>query len=119
MHRIHPYHRIALVLFGLLSLADIAGLAITDGDHPPYAVAALGAVLGVVSLAIVVQIWRGDWRGVWVLLGARVLSAVSAVPAFFVSDVPAGAVVAAAAIIALTAVALVLLRPESRFKAAG
>jgi hypothetical protein len=115
----HPYHRTALVLFGLLSLADIAGLALTDGDHPPYAIAALGAALGVVSLWLVARIWRGDWRPVFVLLGLRVLSALTAVPAFFVSGVPTAAVVAAAAIVALTIAAVLLLRPESQFKVAA
>jgi hypothetical protein len=117
--RIHPVHRTALVLFGLLSVADIVSLVATDGEHPPYAIAAIGAVLGVASLWFVVRIWRGDWRGVFVLLGLRVLSALTAVPAFFVSDVPTAAVVAAAAIIALTAVAVLMLRPESRMKAAA
>ena len=117
--RIHPYHRVALVLFGLLSVADIVGLVATDGKHPPYAIAAVGAVLGVVSLWLVVRIWRGNWGGVFVLVGLRVLSALSAVPAFFVSDVPAAAVVAAAAIVVLTVVALLMLRPESQFKAAA
>lgn len=115
----HRYHRIALALFGLLSVADIVGLLVTDGEHPPYAIAAIGAVLGAVSLWLVVRIWRGDWRGVFVLVGLRVLSAVSAVPAFFVSGVPTAAVVAAAAIVALTVVAVMLLRPESRFKVAA
>jgi hypothetical protein len=108
-HRIHPYHRAALVLFGLLSVADIVGLAMTDGKHPPYAIAVIGAVLGVVSLWLVVRIWRGDWRGVLLLVGLRVLSALSAVPAFFVSDVPTGAVVGAAAIVGLTVVALLAI----------
>ena len=116
-HRIHPYHRAGLALFGLLSLADVVGLVVTDGEHPPYAIAAIGAVLGAVSLFLVVRIWRGDWRGVFVLLGLRILSALSAVPAFFVSDVPTAAVIAAAAIVILTVVAVLLLRPESQLKA--
>jgi hypothetical protein len=113
-HSIHPAHRAGLAIFGLLSVADVIGLVATDGEHPPYAIAAIGAVLGLVSLWLVVRIWRGDWRGIFPLLGLRVLSALTAVPAFFVSDVPTAAVVAAAAIVALTAVAVLLLRPESR-----
>lgn len=115
----HRYHRIALVLFGLLSVADIVGLVATDGKHPPYSVAAIGAVLGVVSLWLVVRIWRGNWGGVFVLVGLRILSALSAVPAFFISDVPTAAVVAAAVIVVLTVVAVLLLRPERQLKVAA
>jgi hypothetical protein len=105
------------VLLGLLSVIDVVGLLATDGQHPPYEIAGLDAALGLVSLWFVARIWRGDWRGVRVLIGARVLSALTAVPAFFVSGVPTPAVVAAAAIVALTALAVVLLRPESRLEA--
>ncbi len=101
--------RIALVLMGLLSAGDIAGLALTDGDHPPYAVAAAAAALGAASLVLVVRVWRGDRRSLAPLIVLRVLSAASAVPAFVVSDVPVGAVAAAAGIVVLTAIAVLLL----------
>jgi hypothetical protein len=101
--------RIALVLMGLLSVADIADLALTDGDHPPYAIAVSGALLGIASLVLVVRAWRGALRSLTPLIVLRILSAASAVPAFVVSDVPAGAVAAAAAIVALTALSVVLL----------
>ncbi len=112
--------RAALVIMGVLSLADIAGLALTDGEHPPYAVAAVGTALGLASLVLVVRVWRGDLRGVKPLLVLRVLSAATAVPAFFVDGVPAIAVVAAAAFVVLTAVAVVLLaRPAHHSQAAA
>jgi hypothetical protein len=100
--------RIGLYLFGLLSVADIAGIFLTDGDHPPYAVAAVGTLLGVVTLVLVVQALRDPSRSLRLLIGLRVLSAVTAIPAFFVSDVPAGAEIAAAAIVVLTAVGVLL-----------
>ena len=102
-------HRIALSLLGLLSVADVVGLVATDGEHPPYAIAVLGAVLGVASLWLVVRAWRGDRRGMPALIGLRVLSAATAAPAFVVDDVPTAAVIAAAAIIVLTVVAVLLL----------
>lgn len=103
--------RVGLVLFGLLSVGDIADLALTDGDHPPYLVAALSAVLGLASLYFVVAAWRGRHRALLPLLVLRVLSALSAVPAFFVADVPRAAVVSAAAIVVLTVVGVLLVAP--------
>ena len=100
--------RIGLVIFGLLSLGDVVTIFLTDGDHPPYAVAAVGTLLGLVSLVLVVQAWRDPARSLRLLIGLRVLSAITAIPAFFVSDVPAGAEVGAAVIIVLTAVGVLL-----------
>lgn len=101
--------RIALVLLGLLSAGDVAGLALTDGEHPPYVVAAAGALLGVASLVLVARVWQGHTRSVTPLIVLRVLSAASALPAFVVSGVPAPAVVSAGVIVALTAIAVLLL----------
>lgn len=101
-------HRIGLVIFGLLSLGDIATLALTDGETPPYAVAAVAALLGLVSLVLAAQAFRDPSKPVRLLIGLRVLSAVTALPAFFVSDVPAGAQAAAAGIVVLTTVGVLL-----------
>ncbi len=100
--------RVALVIFVLLSLGDVATLALTDGETPPYAVAALVAVLGLVSLVLAVQALRDVDKPVRLLIGLRVLSAVAVVPAFFASDVPAGAVAAAAGVVVLTVVGVLL-----------
>ena len=106
--------RWGLCLMALLSLNDIAGLGFTDGGkHPPYAVAALAALLGLVSLVLVVRVWRRG-GGMPALLVIRVVSALTAVPAFFVSDVPVAAVIDTAAIVTLTAAATLLLaRPST------
>lgn len=100
--------RIGLGIFGVLSLGDIATLALTDGQTPPYAVAAVAALLGLVSLVLVVQAFRDPGKPLRLLIGLRVLSAATASPAFFVSDVPAGARMAAAAVVVLTAVGVLL-----------
>lgn len=105
--------RIGLVIFGLLSLGDIATLALTDGQTPPYAVAALAALLGLASLALAVRAARDPNKPLHLLIGLRVLSAVIALPAFFVADAPAGAQAAAAGVVVLTAVG-VLLTASSR-----
>jgi hypothetical protein len=103
-----PGRRAGLVILGVLSLADVATLPLTDGEHPPYPIAALATVLGIVSLALVVRALRDPSRSLGLLIGLRVLSAVTALPAFFVDDVPAAAQAIAGAIVVLTAVGVLL-----------
>lgn len=98
--------RAGLVVLGVLSLLDVAGPLMTDGDNPPMSVALVGAVLGVASLALVVLIWRGARRAVLPLIVLRLLSALSAAPAFFVGDVPGAIRGLAAAIVLLTLVGI-------------
>src|SRR5689334_7396209 len=86
------YHRAGLVVLAVLSLLDLLGPLLTAGSHPPMSVALVGAAIGLASLALVPPAWRGSKRAAWVLVGLRLLSALSAVPAFFVSDAPAAAV---------------------------
>ncbi len=100
--------RFGLVIFGLLSLGDMAALLLTDGKTPPYAIAAVVCVLGIFSLALVVTAWLNPGEPLRMLIGLRVLSAVTALPAFFVSDVQAGAQAAAAGVVVLTALGVVL-----------
>jgi hypothetical protein len=101
-----------LLLFGLLSIGDLSTLPLTDGVTPPYAVAVSDAVLGLVSLVLVVLAWRGRrWASV-PLVVLRVVSAITTLPAFF-GDVPAPAVAAAAAIVVLTVVAVLLVGRRS------
>lgn len=103
-----PGRRAGLAILGLLSLADVATLPLTDGEHPPYPVAALATVLGIVSLVLIVQALRDPLRSLGLLIGLRVMSAVTALPAFFVDDVPAAAQAIAGAIVVLTAVGVML-----------
>jgi len=108
-HTVNATIRAGLVLLGLLSVADIAGLALTDGNHPPYVIAVIIAVLGVGSLYFVAKAWTGKRSPLRPLLVLRVVSALTAAPAFFVDDVPVAAKAAAAAILVLTAVGAVLV----------
>lgn len=101
--------RSGLVLLGILSVVDVAGPAFTDGEHPPMSIAIFCAVLGVASLACSVLAWRGHRIPLVALIGLRVVSAATTVPAFFVADVPPAALVAAAAIVALTLAGVVLV----------
>jgi hypothetical protein len=106
--------RAGLVVLGLLSLGDLASPLLTDGEHPPMSIALIGSALGLASLVLVVAAWRGARRAVVPLLVLRVVSALSAVPAFFAGDVPAAAMVAAGLTIALTALGTALLLVPAR-----
>lgn len=104
--------RVGLVLLGLLSLVDVAGLLLTDGVTPPIEVAAIGSVLGVVSLGLLV--WFARRGGRWVLAGllaTRLVSAASAVPAFVVPDVPGPVLGLAVALVVLTLLGCGLVLP--------
>ena len=97
-----------LLLLGVLSIGDMTALLLTDGKSPPYEVAALVTLLGLVSLVLVIRALSDPARPVRLLIGLRALSAVAALPAFLVHGVPAGAQVVAAGVVVLTAMGVVL-----------
>jgi len=105
--------RAGLVVLGALSALDLLAPLLTDGEHPPMSIALLVAALGLASLVLVVSAWRGARRAVWPLIALRLLSALSAVPAFFVPGVPAIAVAAASAVIVLTMAGIALVVPAA------
>lgn len=117
-HAMKASTRTGLILLGLLSVGDLAGLALTDGEHPPYAVAALGAALGLGSLYFVAKAWQGSRAALRPLFAMRIVSALTAVPAFFVDGVPTAALVSAAAIVILTAVSVCLVGRATEAKPA-
>lgn len=110
--------RAGLVLLGLLSVLDIVFTFIPvpeDEPGPPIEVLIIGGLLGLVSLVLVVLMWRGA-RGTvgWVLVVLRVASALLSVPAFFVPGVPVFFVVLSAVFLVLTIVGVVLVWPAVR-----
>lgn len=106
--------RFALVLLGLLSVADLLLPFVTDGDHPPMSIALISAALGAVSLGFLVGAWRGQHLGVIGLVVTRLLSALLTLPVFFIGDVPAGVVAASAGTVAVTVLGIVLVLAGSR-----
>jgi hypothetical protein len=111
-------NKIGLVLAGLLALGDVASIFITtpDGEEgPPFAVLAIGLVIGLITLVALVPAWRtGSRTALRVVAGTRIVSAILSLPAFFV-DVPAGIKVGSAVGFALTVVCVVLvLAPADR-----
>lgn len=112
-------NKAGLVLAGLSGLVDLTSafdLSGQDGDHPgpPTAVIAVDVVLGLITLIAVGYAWRtGNRAGSRIAAAARILSVITALPAFFVDGVPAGLVAIVAAFVVLTVltVALLLARP--------
>jgi hypothetical protein len=112
--------KIGLVLALILGVLDVVSLAMPtpDGDDatagPPFAVLVFSAVMGVVTVVFAVIAWRkhnrNAIRGVVI---SRFLSALTSIPAFFVSGVPGPVVVLVAVFIIVTVItiALVMSKP--------
>jgi hypothetical protein len=105
----------------VLAVVDLAGPFIPSPDGevgPPVEVVLFSAVLGVVTLAAAVVVARtGRRSGLRVMAVSRILSGVTALPAFFVPDVPPVFVAWGAATVVLTIVAVVLLMSRPRVAA--
>ena len=114
-------NKIGLVLCGLLGLADTTSIALISQQSPgepgpPAAVLVFAAVMGVVTVVSAIYTWRTrDRLGARIVAGSRVLSALTALPAFFVDDVGPGLVAGAGAgvVITLLAIWLLLSRDKS------
>jgi ABC-type thiamin/hydroxymethylpyrimidine transport system permease subunit len=102
-------HRTGLALLGVVSLLDVLGPLASDGEHPPMWVALIGLALGAASLACIVAAWRGERRALLPLVVLRLASMLTAVPAFFVDDVPSGIVAFAAGFILVSLVGVALV----------
>lgn len=110
--------RTGLVIAGLLGLSDVLSILqpTPDGENgPPFSVLAVGLVLGLVTLAALVPAWRtGNRKALRAVAGSRIVSAILALPAFFV-DIPPALMVFASVAVALTVVSVVLiLAPAGR-----
>ena len=85
-------NKTGLVLASLLGLLDVINLFSINTPFPegmttpPDWLVILVAILGLVTLAAIVPAWRGNHRAVVVVVVVtRILSAISAVPAYFVN----------------------------------
>jgi hypothetical protein len=116
--RLSRRNKIGLAVAGILGLVDTASLLMPrpgPGElGPPVAVLIVDTILGLVTLLAVVYTVRTAARaGARVVAGSRVLSTITALPAFFVPGVPPGlvAVAAVAVVVTLVTVWLVLSPP--------
>jgi hypothetical protein len=97
-------------IFAVLGLIDVALVgAIGSYEPPPLAVSLGVAALGLITLAALVPASRGSRGALRAIVTARVISALLAVPAFFL-DAPAWVMVVEGFVIAATVAALILLR---------
>jgi hypothetical protein len=109
--------RVGLVIAALLALGDVvsAFFPTPEGEiGPPLPIVLLGGLLGIATLAAVVVAWRAGGRGALrIVAGTRVLSAITALPAFFV-DIPAWVKLLVAVVVVLTVVCVVLVLSPAR-----
>lgn len=111
-------NRIGIGLAVVLSLMDFASLLVPTPPGevgPPYVVLLLSAALGVVTLVAVVVAWRSGSRGALrIAAGARVVSAITALPAFFVDVESWVKLVVALTVVLTIACVLLMLAPARR-----
>lgn len=105
-------NKVGLVLAGLLGLVDVSSplFPTPPGEvGPPFAILVLDAILGIVTLVAVVVAWRTRRRAlVRLAAGARILSMITALPAFF-AGVPAFLVAVVSLFVVLTVATVVLM----------
>ena len=105
------------VVLGVVDLASLLIPTEPDGQGPPLSVTIFSAVMGLVTVAAAVVVARsGNRTALRVMAVARILSGLTAVPAFFEPDVGPVFVAFGAAVVVLTVIAVVLLmsRPRTR-----
>jgi hypothetical protein len=111
-------NKAGLALAGVLGVADVGSFFASPtppGEPgPPTGILMLDGVLGVITLVAVVAAFVSRRRG-WVRLaaGARILSMVTALPAFF-AGVPDWLVAIVSAVVVVTVVAVVLMLLPTR-----
>jgi hypothetical protein len=111
--------KVGLVLAGLYSASNIPSVLIPtpDGETgPPFFILAIGSVLGVVGLVAVIAAWRGSALGARIAAVSIILITLTALPAFFVSGIPAGirALVGVSVLVTVLAVYLMLAPARNR-----
>lgn len=110
-------NKVGLSLAALLGLVDLPSVLTPTPDGevgPPYAILVLGSICGLVTLVAVVIAWRNASRGaIRIAAGARIVSLLGALPAFFV-DVPWFIKVAVTAFTIVTVLSLVLMLSPAR-----
>jgi peptidoglycan/LPS O-acetylase OafA/YrhL len=102
----------------VLGVVDIASLFLPqqpDGEGPPWEVTVFSGVMGVITVAAAVWVARAGSRpALRIMAVSRILSGITALPAFFVPGVPPVFVAFGAAVVVLTIVAVVLLMSRAR-----
>ena len=110
-------NKVGLALAGLLGVIDLPSFLTStpDGETgPPQGILVLGSICGLVTVIAVIIAWRSaSGSAIRVAAGARIVSMLSALPAFFV-DVPAFIKVLSAVFVIVTLASLVLMFSPAR-----
>jgi len=119
--KLSTLNKTGLIIALVLGVLDISSPFGPSGDSaqdgPPMAILLIDAVLGAITVVAAIIAWRTRRPGVVrIVAGARLISMITALPAFFV-DVPAAlqALVGAFVVVTIVCVALMLApsrRPE-------
>ncbi len=108
-----PLTTTTTAIFAVLGLIDVALVgAIWTADPPPVGVSLGVAALGLITLVALVPARRGSRAALGAIVVVRVVSALLAVPAFFL-DAPVWVMVVEGFVIVATITALVLLRRDA------
>jgi hypothetical protein len=101
-------------IFAVLGLIDVALTGVIGSpDAPPVAVSLGVAALGLITLGALVPARRGSRPALIAVLVTRVISAILAVPAFFL-NAPVWVMIVEAFVVVATITALVMVRQEGR-----
>jgi hypothetical protein len=104
----------ATAIFAVLGLIDVALTGVIgSADAPPLVVSLGVAALGLITLLALVPARRGSRGALIAIVVTRLISAVLAVPAFFL-NAPMWAMVVEGFVIAGTIAALALVHQQSR-----
>ena len=104
----------ATAIFAVLGLIDVALTAVIGSSDAPPLIVSLGvAALGLITLLALVPARRGSRGALTAIVVTRVISAVLAVPAFFL-NAPAWVMAVEGFVIAATITALVLVHQQRR-----
>jgi len=104
----------ATAIFALLGLIDVALTAVIGSPDAPPLIVSLGvAALGLITLVSLVPARRGNRGALTAVVVTRVISAVLAVPAFFL-NAPALVAAVEGFVIAATITVLVLAHQQGR-----
>lgn len=100
---------IAMAIFGLLGVADLGLLGVIgSADAPPLVVSLSVALLGLITLVALGPAYRGSRSALLTIVVVRVISALLAIPAFFLGA-PTWVMIIEGTVIGATIAALVLL----------
>ena len=104
----------ATAIFAILGLIDVALTAVIGSSDAPPLIVSLGvAALGLITLLALVPARRGSRGALTAIVATRVISAVLAVPAFFL-NAPAWVMAVEGFVIVATITALVLVHRQNR-----